>query len=213
MGRWLGLTVVCLAAIAGAAWLVAQAAGDAGPFVGLEDSAATRTLKRGFGHGVTPSDGRLLYDLIVRNRYQRALDIGTAFGYSAIWFGAAMQKTGGQVVTIELDPNNAAIARENFQEAGLAGRIESRIGDALVEIPKLEGEFDFVFMDTGAPLNKRFLDLLRGKLRRGGAVTAHNAGTFLFSQRDFLTAIDDGAAFDTRIVPTTSGGISISVVR
>jgi caffeoyl-CoA O-methyltransferase len=201
-------------ALAGAAWTGGCAfAADEDAFAGLDGSAATRTLRKAFGRGVTPEDGRTLYHLIVRNGYKRALDIGTARGYSAIWLAAAMEKTGGKVITLEINPDVAAIARENFRQAGVEQLIDSRVADALTEIPKLDGPFDFVFMDVGVALNARFLNLLQGKLRRGGAVTAHSADDIEEDQPDFFALIQNRAAYETRTAPTRSGGISVSVVR
>lgn len=182
-------------------------------FAGLEHRQAVAMLRRAFGRGVTPSDGRLLYDLIVAKGYRRALDIGTARGYSALWFGLAMKKTGGKVVTIEINPASAAEARENFRLAGLADVIDSRINDALLEIPSIPGEFDFVFMDLGAPLNKKLLDLLYARISPGGAITAHNAYGFRVTQPEFLKAIETDPKLETKIVPTASGGISLTIKK
>ncbi len=181
-------------------------------FTGLGQQQAVAVLKEAFGRGVRPSDGRMLYDLIVAKGYRRVLDIGTARGYGAIWFGLAVKKTGGKVITIEIDPAVAAEARQNISRAGFADVIESRINDALLEIPALSGEFDFVFIDTGAPLNKRFLDLLAGRITPGGTIAAHNAFGFQATQPDFLKAITTDPNLETRIVTTFSGGISITKV-
>ncbi len=129
-------------------------------FAGLEDSRALPVLKRVLGQGVSPSDGRMFHDLIVERGYHRALDIGTAEGYAALWLGLAMKKNGGRVITVEIEPETADKARENIRQAGLEAVVDSRINDALSEIPALKGDFDLVFMDTGAPLNKKLFDLL-----------------------------------------------------
>jgi predicted O-methyltransferase YrrM len=210
--RRLLLAILCCFAILGTAALVLSRASE-DSFAGLNDPQAEAVLRRAFGHGVTPSDGRLLYDLILQKGYKRALDIGTAQGYSSAWFGLAMKKNGGRLVTIEIDPGRAAEARKNFQEAGLADFIESRVGDALLVIPELKGDFDFVFMDTGVPLNKKFLDLLYPRITPGGAITAHNANSFVFRQPDFLKAIQTDPSLETKIVPTTSGGISLTIKK
>jgi predicted O-methyltransferase YrrM len=165
-------------------------------------------LRKAFGHGIQPSDGRLLHDLIVEKRYRRALDIGTAHGYAALWFALAMSRTGGQVITIEIDLATAAQARENFEKSGLA--IDLRVNDALIEIPALAGDFDFVFLDPGAPINTKLLALLRDRLLPGAAVAAHNAYTFKLAQPGFLEAVRKDPGLRTEVVPTASGGISIS---
>jgi hypothetical protein len=87
---------------------------------GLKNPAAVAILRQTPCDGVTPSDGRMLYDLVLRNSYRSALDLGTARGCAALWIGMAMEKTGGKLITIEIDPKAAAEARENFRRAGLA---------------------------------------------------------------------------------------------
>ena len=182
-------------------------------FAGLEGGEAVELLRQAFGQGVAPSDGRMLYDLIVEKGYRRALDIGTARGYSSLWFALAMKKNGGKVVTIEIDPETADEARANFRKAALDGIIDSRINDAIDEIPAIQGGFDFVFLDTGAPLNKKLLALLYQRIASGGALTAHNAGSFQSDQPDFLKAIQSDPNLETKIVPTPSGGISITMKK
>ncbi len=180
-------------------------------FAGLEDARALPVLKKVIGQGVSPADGRMLHDMIVEREYKSALDIGTAEGYSALWLGLAMKRTGGQVITIEIDPETADLARANIRQAGLEGVIDSRINDALAEIPELKGDFDFVFMDTGAPLNKKLFDLLQTRICLGGAILAHNAASLKSQQPDFLTAIQSDPRFETKIVPTGRGGILVGV--
>ncbi len=180
-------------------------------FAGLEDAGVVPVLKRVIGRGVSPADGRMLHDLIVERGYKRVLDIGTAEGYSALWFGLAMKRTGGQVITLEIDPETADIARANIRQAGLEAVVDSRINDALSEIPALKGDFDFVFMDTGAPLNMKLFDLLQNRISSGGAVLAHNADSLKTEQPEFLKAIQGAPNFETKIVPTGRGGILVSV--
>jgi predicted O-methyltransferase YrrM len=180
---------------------------------GIEDARALAVLRPMAGQGVTPEDGRILYDLVVRKGYKRGLDIGTARGYSSMWLGLAMRKTGGRLITIEIDPETADQARANFRKAGLEDVIDSRIGDAFREIPALKGEFDFVFMDLGSPVNKKLLDLLYSKIAPGGAVTAHNASTFKRHQPDFLKAIQSDPNLETASHKSATGGISVTLKR
>jgi len=179
-------------------------------FAGLKDGQAVPVLKEAFGR-VSPSDGRLLYDLIREKRYGRGLEVGTASGYCSAWFGLAMKENGGALTTIEIDPEVADVARENLRRAGLSGVVDLRVNDALLEIPVLFGDFDFVFLDPGVPLNKKLLDLVYRKVKPGGAIVAHDAENFRAEQPDFLKAIETDPKLVTRIVPTASGGLSISL--
>ena len=125
------------------------------PFLGITDEKVLPMLKhlpyRHGGMNVSAEDGRLLYDIILDKDYKKGLEIGTSNGYSALWLGMAFKETGGSLITMEIEPQRAREARENFEHAGLEGIIDSRINDALKGIPALEGKFDFVFIDAWKP--------------------------------------------------------------
>ena len=168
------------------------------PFRDVPPSPAFAVIREmGHGHGVAPIDGRFLYDEILRRRCTRGLDLGTASGYSALWAALALRRNGGTLVTVEIDEPTARAAAARFRRAGLDGVISLRVADAVEEIPKLEGSFDYVFMDVGVPLNKEFLDLLRGRIRPGGVILAHNAELFPWTQPEFLHAITTDPGLET----------------
>ena len=79
---------------------------------------------------VPEADGKLLYDLIIRNNYKKAVDIGTSTGHSAIWMAWALSKTGGKLITIEIDEGRYRKAVANFEAAGLSDFIDARLADA-----------------------------------------------------------------------------------
>ncbi len=182
-------------------------------FSALDHPQAVSLLRARFDQAIAPSDGRRLHDLVLAGGYKRGLDVGTAEGYSALWLGLAMKRTGGRLFTIEIDPKIAAVARENFRRAGLAEVIDLRVNDALREIPALPGQFDFVLLDTGAPLNTQLLGLLRARISPGGVIAAHNVIGFRSGQPGYLAAIENDPGLDTRLIPTASGGISLSFRR
>jgi predicted O-methyltransferase YrrM len=139
--------------------------------------------------------------------------VGTAQGYSALWLGMAVRVTGGKVITIEIDPALARQARENIRCSGLQDVIESKTNDALLEIPAISGEFDFVFLDLGGAHHKQLLDILYPRLAEGGAIVSHNAYALRFTGDGYMTALDHNANLSTMIVPTISGGIAVSVKK
>ena len=100
---------------------------------------------------VTPNQGKLLqiYARLVDAR--RILEIGTLGGYSTIWLGRALPED-GQLISLELNPKHAEVARESIERAGLSKKIEIRIGPALDTLPKLaseaKGPFDLIFIDA-----------------------------------------------------------------
>ena len=93
-------------------------------------------------------DGKVLYDLVLKNGYKKALEIGTSTGLSAIWIALALRKTGGRLITIEIDEDRYKQALSNFKEAGLSDNIDARLADAHELAEKLQGPFNFVFSDA-----------------------------------------------------------------
>lgn len=119
-------------------------------------------------------DGQTLHDIILKNKYTRALEIGTSTGHSSIWIAWALSKTGGKLITVEIDEQRHQQALENFKEAGLSEFIDARLGDAHEIVPALEGPFDFVFSDADKNWYKNYLDAVLPKLEVGGCYTTHN---------------------------------------
>jgi caffeoyl-CoA O-methyltransferase len=156
-------------------------------------------------------DGKVLYDLILKKNYKKALEIGTSTGHSAIWIAWALSKTGGKLITIEIDEDRYKAALANFKEAGLSDYIDARLGDAHELVKELEGPFDFVFCDADKEWYKNYFIALAPKLAAGGCFTAHNVshrywsgiGAFL----DYLAGLPD---FVTTINRSSSEGISIT---
>jgi caffeoyl-CoA O-methyltransferase len=159
---------------------------------------------------VSEEDGRFLRMLAAASRATRALEIGGANGYSAIWIGLAMRETGGRLTSIEFDPARAKAAAANIRRAGLSDIVTVVAGDAFREIPRLAGEFDFVFLDAWKRDYKRFFDLVLPRLVPGGVFLAHNVVNKQSEMRDFLAAIQSNPSLFTSIVTPSGEGISIS---
>ena len=160
---------------------------------------------------VSEEDGRFLRVLIASSGAKHALEIGGAFGYSAIWMGLALRETGGRLTTIEYDAARAKLAAAHVRAAGLADVVTVIAGDAFAEIPKLEGALDFVFLDAWKRDYKRFLDLMLPRLAPRGLFLAHNVVNKQSEMRDFLDAIKTDPRLFTTIVTPSSEGMSVSV--
>jgi caffeoyl-CoA O-methyltransferase len=160
---------------------------------------------------VSEEDGRFLRVLAVTSGARHALEIGGASGYSAIWIGLALRETGGRLTTIEFDPKRAETAATNLRRAGLADIVTVVPGDAFREIPRIAGDFDFVFLDAWKRDYKRFLDLVFPRLQPRGLFLAHNVVNKEAEMRDFLAAIRDNPAWLTTIVKPSGEGMSVSV--
>jgi caffeoyl-CoA O-methyltransferase len=162
---------------------------------------------------VSEEDGRMLRVLAASKGAKRALEIGSASGYSAIWLGLGLRETGGRLVTIEYDPGRAKEAAENVRRAGLADIVQVVHGDAFTVVPKLAGTFDFVFLDAWKRDYKRFLDMVLPRLDAGGLFLAHNVVNKGNDMPDFLDAIEKNQNLVTAIVTPSGEGISISLKR
>jgi caffeoyl-CoA O-methyltransferase len=162
---------------------------------------------------VSEEDGRMLRVLAASIGTKRALEIGSASGYSAIWIGLGLRETGGRLVTIEFDPVRAREAADNVRRAGMADIVQVVHGDAFKEIPKLPGSFDFVFLDAWKRDYKRFLDVVLPRLDAGGLFLAHNVVNKGADMPDFLGAIEGNPHLITAIVTPSGEGISISMKR
>ncbi len=156
-------------------------------------------------------DGQTLHDIIVKHKYTRALEIGTSTGHSGIWIAWALSKTGGKLITIDIDERRHTEAVANFAAAGVAKYIDARLGDAHELVPKLQGPFDFVFSDADKDWYKNYVKDVLPKLEPGGCYVTHNvserpqrnlAGDYLSFLRglpDLQTTVDE-----------SGGGLSIS---
>lgn len=160
---------------------------------------------------IPESDGKVLYDLIIKHNYRKALEIGTSTGHSAIWIAWALSKTGGKLITIEIDEGRYKRALSNFEEAGVSGYIDARLADAHNLVPKLEGPFDFVFSDADKGWYKNYLIAVLPKLEVGGCFTAHNVlWRFDRNIQGFLDYLKSLPNLETTINRSSSQGISIS---
>jgi predicted O-methyltransferase YrrM len=162
---------------------------------------------------VSEEDGRFLRVMAAASRARRALEIGSASGYSAIWIGLGLRETGGRLVTIEYDPGRAREAADNVRRAGLADIVQVVQGDAFVEIPRLPGTFDFVFLDAWKKDYERFLELTLPRLDGGGVFVAHNVINKSREMPGFLQAIEGHPNLLTTIVTPSGEGISVSYNR
>lgn len=122
---------------------------------------------------VSPLQGKMLNLLASMIGARRILEVGTLGGYSAIWMARALPED-GRLVTLELDPDYAEVARRNIAHAGLGERVEIRVGPALETLPLLEGPFDFAFIDADKPSNPDYFAHALRLVRPGGVIVVDN---------------------------------------
>jgi len=162
---------------------------------------------------VPEEDGKILYEIIHQNKYKRALEIGTSTGHSAIWIAWALSKTGGKLITIEIDKGRYRQALANFKEAGLSDYIDARLADAHQLVNELPGPFDFVFIDADKDWYTNYAKALLPKLELGGCMTAHNVEEGRFGMRgtrEYYEYMKSLPEFETSIHPRSQAGVAIS---
>jgi len=163
---------------------------------------------------VPATDGQLLHNLIVERKFTRALEIGTSTGHSAIWMAWALSKTGGRLITVEIDADRHREALENFAAAGIADYIDARLADAHALVAELEGPFDFVFVDADKEWYTNYFRAVLPKLAPGGCFTAHNISSRRIGWvAEFLDAVEGTPDLTTEIVGSMHSGISVSCRR
>src|SRR5687767_3355608 len=202
--------------------VAALAASSVIPFAAQQRAAQSRDVSRLLAEikrkdkgqlAISEEDGRFLRLMIASSGAKRALEIGGASGYSAIWMGQGLRATGGRLVTIEYDPVRAKELTDNVQRAGLSDIVQVVAGDAFEQIPKIPGTFDFVFLDAWKKDYKRFFDTVYPRLDKGGMFVAHNVVNKRSEMGDFLDAVQKHPSLWTTIVAPSGEGMSVSLKR
>ncbi len=184
-----------------------------------EDPALAGARERAAAAGlplieVAPEDGALLGFLVASIGARRVVEIGTLFGYSAIWMARALPPE-GRIITLEANARHAEVAERNLEIAGVGDFVEVRVGPALELLAGVEMPVDFVFIDADKESYPAYLKWARGGLRPGGLVAVDNA--FLRGQvadptdsesaavRRLLDDLAGDPAWHPAIVPTLAG--------
>jgi len=122
---------------------------------------------------VGPSRGQILVKVIREIKPKRVLEVGTLIGYSTILMGKELGSD-AQLITIEIDANNAKIAKENIRKAEIPPTVEVLVGGAIEVVPRLEGMFDLVFIDADKTEYLDYLQLIEEKLHKGSVIVSDN---------------------------------------
>lgn len=145
---------------------------------------------------VSSNQGKLLQLLARMLGARRILEIGTLAGYSTIWLARALP-SGGRLVTLEINPEHAAVATANLERAGVADRVEVRVGAALDTLPTLDGPFDLVFIDADKQNNADYFRWAVRLARPGTLIVVDNV---VRGGRVLDETSDDAAILGTRSV-------------
>lgn len=214
--KFFGAAALVLALVGGAA-----AATPAGQAAQPQDAKVRAFLDGHAGQwrdmNVPEADGKILYDLIIKNKYTRALEIGTSTGHSGIWIAWALSKTGGRLITVDIDESRYREALANFREAGLDAFIDARLADAHELVPALPGPFDFVFCDADKDWYKNYFVAVLPKLVVGGCFAAHNVSARQrgrgWGSGDFVDHVLGLPFMETTFAEGSWAGLSVSYKR
>ena len=171
-----------------------------------------------------PATARALQLLVRTAGARRVVEVGTLAGYSAIWIARALPE-GGELVTIEIDPDHAAVAQRSIEDAGVDDRVDVRLGDAAAILGGLgpDGSFDAVCLDADKERYTVYLEEAARLLRQGGLLLADNAfwsGRVLDPDSNeiaarlnhFNEALSSDPRFEATILPV-GDGLMVAVRR
>lgn len=179
-----------------------------------DEPALTATLAHNAASGlpdidVSPAQGRMLRLLARMTGARRILEVGTLGGYSTIELARALPAD-GRLVTLEIDPHHATVARDNIARAGFAAQVEVLVGPAADTLKTLDGPFDLIFIDADKPSNVAYLTqalrlsrpgatiVVDNVVREGGVLEATNADDRIQGTR----ALFDAIAAEPRLTAT-----------
>jgi predicted O-methyltransferase YrrM len=159
---------------------------------------------------VEPETAELLGVLIRAKQARRVLEIGTSNGYSTIWLGDAVQATGGALVTLEIEPERTALARENVARAGLGDAVELRTEDAGAALGAFpDGAFDLVFLDSERDAYVGYWPDLVRTLAPAGLLAVDNVISHESELVDFRAVVDADERVARALVPIGAGVLLI----
>jgi predicted O-methyltransferase YrrM len=164
---------------------------------------------QGMGN-VLPEDGRLMRMLTESVAAKHVVELGTANGYSSLWFCLALRETGGKLTTHEIDPDRIALAKKNFARAGVERIVTLVEGDAHETIKRLEAPIDVVLLDAEKEGFCDYLAKLLPLVRKGGLIIAHDSSGQAYMMDDYFKAITENPDLETVLVDASRWGVCIT---
>ena len=156
---------------------------------------------------ISRTTAEFLYNLIVESKSKNIIEIGTSNGYSGIWLGKALKKTGGELTTIEFYDKRLDIAKENFKKCGVSDIINPKKGDAIMILEYLPENFkiDFAFVDACKQQYIDFFHLIAPHLKVGGYIACDNVISHAKKVQDFLDEINANPDYENVVLPLPAG--------
>ena len=159
---------------------------------------------------IGPHKGKVLVEAFRKAKPKHVLEVGTLIGYSAILIGKELNKE-ATITTIEIHKNEAQVAKQNIERAGIPPRVDVIVGDALKVIPTLKECFDAIFIDAEKTEYFQYLKLTENKLHEGTVIVADNAGIFADQMQDYLDYVRNSGKYKSSFVQVGEDGVEISI--
>jgi caffeoyl-CoA O-methyltransferase len=186
----------------------AQSSGAGDPHVTNDLSATRKAFVEEFnriGLNSAPGDAAMLRILVECSGAKRGVEVGTATGYGAILMGLGFERTGGKLITVDIDPQMVQTARNNLKKMGLDEVVTVVEGDALEVLPKLEGSFDFVYIDAVKSDYLKYFQALEPKLSPGAVIVADNVIRSAGAMPDFFELINKSPKYISNTIRSDEG--------
>ena len=148
-----------------------------------------------------------MYNFIVDGGIKSVIEVGTSNGYSGIWLGKALKKTGGKLTTIEFYDKRIVLAKDNFDKCGVSDVITIKQGDAATVLEYLPEDYkvDFAFIDANKRQYIDFFHLIDPHLVKGGYIACDNVISHAQKVQTFLEDIDKNPNYENVVLPLPAG--------
>ena len=157
-------------------------------------------------------EGELLHHIALSSGAKVIVEVGSSYGFSGLFWGAAVKQTGGKLHTIDLSEKKYEASKANFARAGLGDVIVNHLGDSQAVLKTLVGPIDIAFIDADKPACQAYFDLIWPKLRAGGSVLTDNATTHRAELADYIKQLR-GLADATSVEVAVGNGIEWTIKR
>jgi predicted O-methyltransferase YrrM len=158
------------------------------------------------------AEGELLYHIALSTNAKTIVEVGTSYGFSALFWGAALAQTRGRLHTIDLAQKKFDASRQAFITAGLEHVITNHLGDAKEILPSIAGPIDIAFIDADKPACRTYFDILWPKMRPGGMILTDNAVTHRAELAEFVKHLR-GLADASSVEVAVGNGIEWTIKR
>ena len=131
-------------------------------------------------------EGQLLYQIALAHRAKIIVEVGTSYGFSGLWWAAALRQTGGRLHTIDVNPKKYESSKATFASAGVSDIVTNYLGDAAGILPTMPDGIDLAFIDADKPACRAYFDVLWPKVRPGGCVLTDNVTSHKAELADYV---------------------------